>query len=127
MLLSMGIEPSRLTIEDRSRDTFENAAFTKTLVHPNPAERWLLVTSAWHMPRAMGVFRKAGFPVEPWPVDYRTSGWIDTTHFFASPADGLRQLEQTLKEYTGLIAYWLRGRSSALFPAPCIGTRTCDQ
>ena len=125
MLLGMGVEASRLTIEDRSRDTWENAVFTKAMVAPVAGERWLLVTSAWHMPRAMGVFRKAGFAVEPWPVDYRTTGWRDAATFFGSPAEGLRRLDLVAKEYAGLVAYWLKGRSSALFPAPCNATPTC--
>ena len=125
MLLGMGLQASRLTLEERARDTWENAVFTRDLVKPQPGERWLLVTSAWHMPRAMGVFRKAGFPVEPWPVDYRTIGPADAWHFFGSPADGLRRLELELKEYVGLVAYWLQGRSSSLFPAPCPSTPTC--
>ena len=125
MLLGMGVEASHLTIEDRSRDTWENAVFTKAMVAPVAGERWLLVTSAWHMPRAMGVFRKAGFAVEPWPVDYRTTGWRDAATFFGSPAEGLRRLDLVAKEYAGLVAYWLKGRSSALFPAPCNATPTC--
>ena len=126
MLLGMGIAPERLTIEDRSRDTWENATFSKALIVPQPGERWLLVTSAWHMPRAMGVFRRAGFAVEPWPVDFRTGGWGDAAQFAASPADGMRRLELVAKEYAGLLVYWLQGRSSSLFPAPCEGARTCN-
>ena len=57
-------------LEDQSRNTRENAIFTRRLVDPKPGERWLLVTSAWHMPRAIGVFRKAGFEIEAFPVDY---------------------------------------------------------
>lgn len=125
MLISMGVAEARITLEDRSRDTWENAVFTKGVVTPQAGERWLLLTSAWHMPRAMGVFRAAGFPVEPWPVDYRTSGWGDAVMFFYSPADGLRRLELVAKEYAGLIAYRLNGRSSSLFPGPCEGARTC--
>ena len=126
MLLSMGLSGPRLTLEENARDTWENATLTRNLAKPQPGERWLLVTSAWHMPRAMGVFRKAGFPVEPWPVDYRTTGWANAWHAFASPADGLRRLELELKEYAGLLAYWLRGRSSSLFPARCPSTPTCE-
>ena len=68
---SLGIEKSRLIMERRSRNTIENAQFTKALVAPKPGERWLLVTSAYHMPRSVGLFRKAGFAVEPFPVDWR--------------------------------------------------------
>jgi uncharacterized SAM-binding protein YcdF (DUF218 family) len=125
MLRSMGIAADRLTIEDQSRDTYENATLTRDLIKPQPGERWLLVTSAWHMPRAMGVFRKAGFAVEPWPVDYRTGGWGDAFVAFASPPEGLRRIDVATREYAGLAALWLKGRSSALFPAPCTSTPTC--
>ena len=62
----------RIVLEDKSRNTAENAEFTRRLVDPKPGERWLLVTSAMHMPRSVGAFRKAGFPVEAYPVDWRT-------------------------------------------------------
>ncbi len=57
----MGIAPERVTIEDKSRNTDENARFTAAIVHPQPSQRWIIVTSAFHMPRAMGIFEKAGF------------------------------------------------------------------
>src|SRR5262249_4788394 len=72
LLDSLGIARSRITLEDRARNTVENAFFSRALAQPKAGERWLLVTSAYHMPRAIGVFRKAGFPVEPYPVDWRT-------------------------------------------------------
>jgi uncharacterized SAM-binding protein YcdF (DUF218 family) len=118
MFTEMGVAPERITFEDRSRDTWENASFTKAMIEPKLGERWLLVTSAWHMPRAMGVFRAAGFMVEAWPVDYRTAGWRDWLTFFQSPADGLRRLDLVAKEYSGLLAYWLKGRTRSLFPGP---------
>ncbi len=61
---SLGVDKSRLIMERQSRNTHENAEFTKALVAPKPGERWVLVTSAFHMPRSIGLFRKAGFPVE---------------------------------------------------------------
>src|SRR2546423_4236414 len=54
---SFGIGRQRIVLEDQSRDTDENARFTKGLLQPKPGERWLLVTSAHHMPRSIGVFR----------------------------------------------------------------------
>src|SRR5215469_16366114 len=71
---SLGIEKSRLIVERNARNTFENAEFSKALAAPKPGERWLLVTSAAHMPRSMGLFRKIGFAVEPYLVDWRTGG-----------------------------------------------------
>ncbi len=109
---------SRIVLEDKARNTWENAVFTKDLVKPQPGERWLLVTSAAHMPRSMGVFRKAGFPVEPWPVDYRTAGSRDRWLPFEAPSEGLRRLEAALHEWYGLVAYRVLGRTDALLPAP---------
>jgi uncharacterized SAM-binding protein YcdF (DUF218 family) len=105
-------------LENRSRNTAENAAFSKALVAPKPGERWLLVTSAMHMPRAIGAFREAGFPVEAYPVDYQTNGWQDLRNVFGSLSGGLGQLDGALHEWIGLIAYRLTGKSSALFPGP---------
>src|SRR5215467_8163543 len=68
---SLGIDKTRLVMERRSRNTYENALFTKALAAPKQGERWLLVTSAYHMPRSVGLFRKAGFAVEAYPVDWR--------------------------------------------------------
>lgn len=117
LLSALGVPRGRITLEDRSRDTYENAVFTKRLLNPKPGERWLLITSAWHMPRAIGCFRKAGFAVEAWPVDYRTSGEFEWVPERAIP-DGLRRIDFIVREYVGLVAYYLSGRTSALFPGP---------
>jgi uncharacterized SAM-binding protein YcdF (DUF218 family) len=115
---SFGIAKERVTLEDKSRDTDENARFTKELQQPKPGERWLLVTSAHHMPRSVGVFRAAGFPVEAYPVDYRTRGAIDLLRPFSSVGEGLRRTDTAAREWVGLLAYWLTGRTAELFPAP---------
>ena len=114
----IGIDKRRLVVEDRSRTTAENAEFTRALVRPKPGETWLLVTSAWHMPRAVGTFRKVDFPVTAYPVDGRTGGRANAWHFFASVSDGLRRLDVGVKEWVGLIGYRLAGRTTELFPAP---------
>jgi uncharacterized SAM-binding protein YcdF (DUF218 family) len=114
----IGIAPDRIIVEDRSRTTAENAAFTRALVEPRPDERWLLVTSAWHMPRAVGVFRQAGLPVTAHPVDYRTGGRAGVLRPFAFVSEGLRRLDVAAKEWAGLIGYWLTGRTAVPFPAP---------
>ena len=115
---SFGIEKSRVILESKSRDTEENARFTKELVQPKPDARWLIVTSAHHMPRAVGAFRAAGFPVEAFPVDYRTRGAIDVLRPFASLGDGLRRTDTAVREWVGLLMYWLTGRTAELLPAP---------
>jgi len=116
--VSLGIPASRIEIEEQSRDTAENAVLTKPLADPKPGERWLLVTSAYHMPRAVGVFRRVGFAVEAYPVDYRTRGVEDLARPFASLGEGLRRADAATREWIGLVAYWMAGRSSALFPGP---------
>jgi uncharacterized SAM-binding protein YcdF (DUF218 family) len=91
LLSFVGISRDRAILEDRSRNTVENAVFSKAIVQPKRGERWLLVTSAYHMPRAIGVFRKAGFPIEPYPVDWRTRGAEDMMRPFAVMSDGLQR------------------------------------
>jgi uncharacterized SAM-binding protein YcdF (DUF218 family) len=115
---SLGVPKERITIERHSRNTVENAEFSKAIAAPKNGERWLLVTSAYHMPRSVGVFRKAGFAVEPYPVDWRLGGREDlsTAHILAT--DGLTTIDVGVREWMGLVAYWISGRSSALFPGP---------
>lgn len=115
---SFGIPANRLMLEGRSRTTAENAKFSRGMAMPAPGEHWLLVTSAWHMPRAVGAFRKAGFPVEAYPVDYRTAGAGGLFVPFGSVSIGLRRTDVAAREWLGLAGYWATGRSSALFPAP---------
>jgi uncharacterized SAM-binding protein YcdF (DUF218 family) len=114
----LGLAEARLLLERKARDTWENAVFVKVLAQPKSGERWLLVTSAWHMPRAIGAFRRAGFPVEPWPVDYRTASLWDALRPFEAPADGLKRFDTALREWIGLAIYRASGRTSALFPGP---------
>jgi uncharacterized SAM-binding protein YcdF (DUF218 family) len=122
LLTAMGVAQDRLILEANARDTYENAAFLKEELTKQgelgSGKRWVLITSAYHMPRAMGAFRKADFDVEPWPVDYRTRGEADLTRPFDKVSEGLRRVDVASREWVGLLAYWLRGRSDALFPAP---------
>ena len=106
----IGIDGARILLEEKSRTTSENAEFTKALLTPAPGERWLLVTSAYHMPRAMGCFRAAGFDVTPWPVDYRTRGPQDLLRFPPRPSEAWRRLDLAAKEWIGLLIYRLLGK-----------------
>lgn len=114
----VGLDNGDILYEDRSRNTYENAIFTRELVQPKQGERWLLVTSAIHMPRSIGIFRKAQFPVIAYPVDYRTNGEVGRLRLprFATKALGL--VEFATHEWVGLVAYWLTGKTDAPFPAP---------
>jgi uncharacterized SAM-binding protein YcdF (DUF218 family) len=118
LLRSFGIPASRIELESASRNTFENATLTKALVRPEPGQRWLLVTSASHMPRAVGCFRQAGFTIEPYPVDWRTGGLGDIFRPPEIASSGLARTDVALREWAGLLIYWITGRTSALFPAP---------
>ncbi len=113
----VGFDQQRVVYEDRSRNTWENALRTREIVEPGPDEVWLLVTSAAHMPRSMGIFRRIGWEPVPWPVDYQTPGGLAWPRHY-SPAARLDELDVAVKEWLGLLAYWLMGRTSALFPAP---------
>ena len=117
-LEALGVAHDRITAEEQSRNTIENAVFSHLLADPKPGERWLLVTSAYHMPRAMASFRAAGFAVEAYPVDWRTRGPIDAVRPFPSLADGLRRTDLATREWIGLLVYRLAGKTSELFPAP---------
>ncbi len=115
-LTDVGIAPSRIMLESHSRTTHENALYLREILSPKPGERWALVTSAYHMPRAMGTFRQQGFDVLPWPVDYRTRGWHDFWTTFPNPPEGLQRVDLAFKEWIGLVGYRLTGRSNALWP-----------
>ena len=103
------ITPPRLRLENRSRNTLENAVFTAKMVQPRPDQRWVLVTSAFHMPRARALFEAQGFRVIPHPGDFRTNGPSDLWQVFGKPSYGLRRLDMTVKEWVGLWVSWLRG------------------
>ncbi|MCC7047604.1 MAG: YdcF family protein [Alphaproteobacteria bacterium] len=114
----MGLDADAVTYEDRSRNTYENALFTRDLVKPRAGETWLMVTSARHMPRAVGCFRKVGFAVVPWPVDYETPPPGAPYEFGFDVQDNLQDLNDALHEWIGMLAYWMIGYSSEPFPGP---------
>jgi uncharacterized SAM-binding protein YcdF (DUF218 family) len=119
LLDSLGIPRSRIVLETRSRNTAENALFSKRLMQPKPGERWLLVTSAQHMPRAVGCFRQVAFDVEAYPVDWRTAqNRIFQLPLKISLAERLAAFDDAAHEWIGLVAYWIFGRTSELLPSP---------
>jgi uncharacterized SAM-binding protein YcdF (DUF218 family) len=119
LMSQMGIASERVTIEDKSRNTDENARFTASIVHPEPSQRWIIVTSAFHMPRAMGLFEKAGFHPIAFPVAFRTFGLRSgNLRLSFEPVRNLRIFELAVHEWIGLSAYWASGRIDHLFPGP---------
>jgi uncharacterized SAM-binding protein YcdF (DUF218 family) len=117
-LETLGVAHDRITAEEQSRNTVENAVFSRLLANPKPGERWVLVTSAFHMPRAVAAFRAAGFPIEAYPVDWRTRGVNDAVTPFASLSGGLDQTDIAAHEWVGLLVYRLTGKSTDSFPKP---------
>jgi uncharacterized SAM-binding protein YcdF (DUF218 family) len=115
---SLGIAKDRLIMERNSRNTQENAEFSKALAAPKSGERWLLITSAYHMPRSVGLFRKVGFAVEPYPVDWRVGGREDLVNFRIFSVEGLANVEVSVREWIGLAAYRITGKTSEFFPGP---------
>jgi uncharacterized SAM-binding protein YcdF (DUF218 family) len=114
----LGISKDRLEIDRRARNTRENAEFSKALAAPKIGERWLLVTSAYHMPRSVGLFRKAGFAVEPYPVGWLTGGKADLFTFDIFAVEGLVRFDTGVREWIGLVAYGVTGQTSEFFPGP---------
>ena len=110
----LGIDPARVTTENKSANTWQNILFSKELAQPKEGENWILVTSAVHMPRAMGVAQHLGWKLIPWPSDYITRKvefpWMHL------PEDRMRYLRGALHEWAGLLAYRLAGRTDTLFP-----------
>jgi uncharacterized SAM-binding protein YcdF (DUF218 family) len=103
-VLGRDIAPDRVQVETQARNTYENAVLSKTTAHPSSGERWLLITSAAHMPRAIATFQRQGIAVDPWPI------W-DLDAYQPRPISVARH------EWLGLAGYWLLGRTSHLLPA----------
>ena len=119
LLASLGLEGDRLLFDRKARNTLENAEFSKVIAQPKPGERWLLVTSAYHMPRAIGIFRKAGFSVEPYPVDSpKKREWAQILTLNSSFLARVNQVDSAVHEWFGLIAYRLGGITTELIPSP---------
>ena len=116
-MADMGLKPERIIYEDRARNTAENAQITLKMAQPKAGETWLLVTSAFHMPRAMGTFRKAGWQIKAYPVDFNTSQNFKWQFFF-NFSGGLMQVSHFAHEVVGLIVYKITGRSQSFLPEP---------
>ncbi len=112
----LGFDVKRIQFERDSRNTVENAQFSKAIIAPAPGEVWVLITSAYHMPRAIGVFRALNWAVIPYPVDYGVplAGPFEP----AGLLDGLNGVQWGAREWIGLLYYRLSGFTREWFPAP---------
>jgi uncharacterized SAM-binding protein YcdF (DUF218 family) len=112
-LAEYGVARTRIRREGASRTTAENAALLRVEAD---AGAFILVTSAFHMPRSVGALRARGVRLVPAPCDWRVDRgetWMD---FNAS--ENLKRLDTAVKEYVGLVAYRVAGKSAAWFPGP---------
>jgi uncharacterized SAM-binding protein YcdF (DUF218 family) len=116
VLADMDVPIDHMIFEKNSRNTYENAVFSADIVRPDAKQNWLLVTSAWHMPRAIGCFRKAGWHVYPAPTGYFTTGNY-RLKLMADFDNQMHTLTLAMHEYVGLVAYWWMGRTNALWPS----------
>ena len=113
----LGLARRPITYENRSRTTWENARDLAAIIHPAPDSRWILLTSAAHMPRAVGAFREAGWPVIPDPVGYKTADTLEVQLGETFPTRLLR-LDEAAHEWLGLLVYRLLGHTPRLLPSP---------
>ncbi|TQX86832.1 MULTISPECIES: YdcF family protein [Rhizobium] len=118
MFTVFGIKHDRLLQDSTSRTTFENAINTKKLLEANGLSHCLLVTSGFHMPRSVGIFRKLGIDVIPWVTDYRTIGTESLRFDISQPEANASLLGVAAKEWIGMVGYYMSGRTSSLYPGP---------
>jgi uncharacterized SAM-binding protein YcdF (DUF218 family) len=109
---AFNLAPPRVRFEERSRNTFENAVESAKALRPKPGQKWILVTSAFHMPRAKALFEGQGFEVLARPVDFRTNGFDGWWRPFPRASEGLRRLDLGAKEWVGIAMAWLAGELS---------------
>ena len=109
---------NKIKFESKSRNTFENATYSKKFAKPLKNENWVLITTSWHMPRSVGIFCKVNWPTIPYPVDHQTrKGNLYRVDF--DLAKNLSVLKIGIKEWLGLFAYYLSGKTTSLLPKQC--------
>ena len=114
----LGLDPKRVQFEIQAKNTAENAYYTKQLVKPSPNSKWLLITTAFHMPRSIGVFCQNSWSLIPYPVDHQ----INPDNLFEINFNLLGHaghLKQAIHEWLGLVAYYLTGKIPDLLPDSC--------
>lgn len=113
--IQMEIKSSQIRYDRSSYNTSSNAIEAKKLILSGENEKWFLITSAFHMPRSVGAFQKAGIHIQPYPVAYKSL--LKYTDFFNfNVSENLLAFDLAIHEYIGLIAYYITGRSNDLFP-----------
>ena len=114
----LNFDTKRIIFERKSRNTYENVIYSKKMIKPVRNESWILITTGWHMPRSVGIFCKAEWPVIPYPVDHQTKKG-DLLRIDFNLAENLKTLKTGIKEWLGLFAYYLSGKTTSLLPKTC--------
>lgn len=113
----LGLNLNRVRFDSKSRNTVENAVNSFKLLGQKAEGNWVIISSAYHMPRVVGIFRKIGWKIIPYPVDYQTSGeWKHDWEF--AKLHNFMEFSKGLHEWLGLLVYWMTGKTSELFPKP---------
>lgn len=113
---AMGVDPARIIMEKTSRNTIENVAETRTLLDTNKLSNCLLITSAYHMPRAKALFDAERVTTVPWPSDYRASGKVEFGLDFTQPSLNAALTSTAMREWAALLNAYLQGKSATLIP-----------
>jgi uncharacterized SAM-binding protein YcdF (DUF218 family) len=118
LLAGLGLASDRITFEQQSRDTCDNAANTRALVQPKAGETWVVVSSAMHIPRVIACFRAAGWAdIIAQPADYQAAPGLHGIGSFGIVGN-LSLLDMAAHEWLGLVYYRWTGRTTQLYPAP---------
>lgn len=118
MFADFGLSTDRVLGDPISRNTYENAVNSSRIMRENGIAECVMITSAFHMPRAMGMFRRVGARVQPWAVDYRTNARTGFAIDIGDPGGNAQQMTTAIREWSGLVGNYVAGRTEALFPAP---------
>jgi len=110
-----GLEGRNIVYEENSKNTYENVVFTNEIMNPKPEEEWIVVTSAYHMPRTIGIFQKIGWDITPYQCDQRTDGTYRLFTDLPNLAGNYGQINNALKEIIGSFVYYITGKSSSAF------------
>ena len=111
----MGIDVSKINFEFKSRNTYENILFSKQIAHPKNNEKWLIITSSFHMKRTMNIAEKLEWNLIPYPVDFRTGKYFSFKPSFVNFLENFNTFNLASHEFFGLISYYILGRTSKIY------------
>lgn len=118
LMQQLGIKNQTIQYESKARNTYENIINLKHMLQPAPNEHWIVVTSAFHLPRTVGIFCQAEWKIIPYPADFHSN-----PNSLLSPTlqlgNNLETLNMAIREWLGLSAYYLTGKTKQWLPKTC--------